>query len=409
MIILLVTILSVDSFAEQPLTLQDCISLARQNNPTLVQQKTSIERSNVGVTSAHSSYYPGVDLSSSYRNSGSSFGDRQGSYSTSIGLSYTIYDGGYRKAAVDAATAKVDVAKEAYHLSEDELILQVKGAFFKILQKQEQITLVQDVVKRRREDLVLINLKYEAGRESSPAVKEAEANVLQAEYDDKRAKDELVLAGVELNLLLGRPRRSEVVLEYRDAEIDFPPLESLIEEAMVGRPELLSATANTGALQAQVTQARSNYLPGVSFSSSYGLQGSELLDQRDNWGAGISVSLPIFDGFSRKAKVRDATLSLESQSDRIRELQQQIEEEVEQAYSTWELAQSIIEVNKSTLEAARNMYELTKLQYEQGKTSYFFLQQKETGLTQAETTQLSALYNLRVSAARLEKACGRTS
>ena len=425
-IILLLFVLSADSLAEQQvsqqpaenlarpleqplLTLQDCIALARTNNPTLAQLKTSIRKSNVSVTSAYSSYYPSVDFSTGYRNSGGFQGDRQGSYSSGIGLGFAIYEGGYRSAAVEAARAKVEVAKEQYRSLENQLTLQVKEAFFKILQKQEQISLVEDIVKRRKEDLVLITLKYEAGRESSPAVKEAEANLLQAEYDSKRAEEELALARVNLNLLLGRPGRAEVSLKYQDEAVSFPPVRTLIEEAKAERPELRSEKANTPALQAQVTQARSNYLPRVSLSSSYNLQGDEFMKQTTNWSAGISLSLPIFDGFSRKAKVSEATLSVENQNDVIRELEQQIEEEVEQASSTWELARSIIEVTKTTLEAARDMYQLTKLQYEQGLTSYFFLQQKESGLTQAENSHLQALLNLRISAARLEKAWGRTS
>jgi outer membrane protein len=408
-LILLVSILSADSLAEQSLTIQDCISLAIENHPTLAQLKTSIQKSNVGVSSAYSSYFPSMDLSTGYRNVGSSFGEREGSYSTGIGLNYAIYEGGYRGAGVKAARARVGVAEEQYRQSEQELILEVEEAFFSILQKQEQIALVEDAVKRRREDLVLINLKYESGRESLPAVKEAQANLLQAEYDRKRAEEELALARVTLNLLIGKPRRSELSLEYRDEDTRFPSLETLIEEAKAERPELRVEKANTVALRAQVTQAKSSYLPRVSLSSSYQWQGNEFLEQRDNWSVGVSLSLPIFDGFSTRARVQDATLSLESQSQRIREMERQIEEEAEQAYSTWELAQRIIKVTETTLGAARDMYELTKLQYEQGLTSYFFLQDKESGLTQAENNRLDALFNVRVAAAKLAKAWGRMS
>jgi len=400
---------SARNLAQRLLTLKECIALARDNNPKIAQLRTSIQKSYVSVTSAHSSYYPSVDFSTGYRNSEGFAGERQGSYSSSIGLGFAIYEGGYRGAAVEATRANVDVAKEQYRSSANEITLQVKEAFFKILQRQEQISLVEDIVKRRKEDLVLITLKYEAGRESSPAVKEAEANLLQAEYDRKRAEEELALARVELNLLLGRPGRAEISLEYRDEAVNFQPVAILLQEAKANRPELGSEKASTRALRAQLTQARSGYLPRISLSSSYNIQGDDFMKQTTNWGAGVSLSIPIFDGFSRKAKVSEAVLSVENQSDAVRELEQQIEGDVEQAYSTWELARSIIEVTETTLAAARDMYQLTKLQYEQGLTSYFFLQQKESRLTQAENSRLGALLNLRLSAARLEKACGRAS
>ena len=396
-------ILNSTSLAEQPFTLQDCLSLARENNPKLIQRKTTIEQAQVGVTSAYSSYYPSLDLSSGYSYS------EAGRYSTSIGVRYPLYQGGSIRAGVKVARAGVKIAEENYRLAEDEVILAVKEAFFRILQKQQQIALAEDILKRRKEDLVLIKLKYDAGRESSPAVKEAEANLLQAEYDKKQAEEELTLAQIELNLLLGRPRRAEVSIRYEHEDMKFPSLDRLIEEAKTQRPDIRSQRANTDVLEALVTQAKSNYFPKISLSSSYGMGGSEFLDQEGDWSAGISFSLPIFKGFSTKAKVQESTLSLKEQDVRIQELEQKIEEEIEQAYSKWKLAEKVIEVNDKTLQATREMYQLTKLQYEQGMTSYFFLQQKESDLTRAENNYVNALFNFRVASARLEKVWGRSS
>ena len=409
LVIFCLVVLNINSFAQQPLTVQDCISLAIENNPKVIQLKTAIEKSQTGVTSAYSSCYPGIDLSSSYRNNESSSGERMNSYSTSIGLSYPLYQGGSIQAGIKIAKAKVELSEENYRQGEDELTLSVKEAFFKILLKQEQITLTEDALKRRKEDLVLIKLKYGAGRESSPAVKESEANLLQAEYDKKQAEDELTLAKIELNLLLGRPRRAELSTSYAEESINFPSLDSIIEQAKTERPDIRYQRINKEVLKYQVTQAKSDHYPSISLSSSYGWQGTELLNQKGGWSAGLNLSLPLFDGFSRKAKVKESTLSLKEQDAIIVEVEQQIEEEIEQYYSNWELAEQIIEVNSKTLQASREMYQLTKLQYEQGLTSYFFLQQKESDLTSAENKQVNALYNLRVAIARLVNAWGRRS
>lgn len=398
-----------NSLAEQPLTLQDCLSQARENSRKLLQQRTSIEQSRLGVTSAYSSYYPGINFSSSYRINESSIGQQIGSYSGSIGLSNSLYQGGSIRAGVKIAKAKVEIAEEDYRQAEEEVILSVKEAFFNILLKQEQIALAEDVLKRRNEDLVLIRLKYDAGRESSPAVKEAEASLLQADYDKKQAQEELNLARIELNLLLGRPRRAEISVTYEDQSVQFPALDSLIADAGRLRPDMRAEKVNTEVLKAQVTQAKSDYYPRISVSSSYGWQGRGLSVREGDWSVGFSLSLPVFEGFSTKVKVQEAKLALNQQDIRLRELEQEIEQEIEQAYSSWELAGRTIEVNDKTLEAKREMYQLTKLQYEQGLTSYFILQQKESDLSSAESRQVNALYNLRLSVARLEKAWGRSS
>lgn len=395
--------------AQEPLTLQDCLSLAKVNSRKLLQQRTSMEQSRLGVTSAYSSYYPGINFSSSYRINESSPGQQMGSYSGSIGLSNSLYQGGSIRAGVKIAKAKVEIAQEDYRQAEDEVILSVKEAFFNILLKQEQIALAEDVLKRRNEDLVLIRLKYDAGRESSPAVKEAEASLLQAEYDKKQAQEELNLVRIQLNLLLGRPRKTEISVTYEDQSVEFPALDSLIADAGCLRPDISAEKVNTEGLKAQVTQAKSGYYPRISMSSSYGWQGEGLSIQDGSWSIGFSLSLPIFEGFSTKVKVQEANLALNQQDIRLQEMEQEIEQEIEQVYSNWELAGRTIEVNDKTLQAKQEMYQLTKLQYEQGLTSYFILQQKESDLSSAESRQVNALYNLRVSTARLEKVWGRRS
>ncbi len=405
---LLVTLCSVvlsnNSFATEPLTLEDCISLAKKENLNLIQARTTVDQARAGVMGAYSSYYPQLDLSSSYRYGEDQMGE--GSYSTNVGARYTLYKGGYIRASTRIARARVRIAEEDYRLAEGEVVLAVKEALFGILEKQEQIALAQNILERRKEDLVLLRLKYNVGRESSPAVKEAEAALLQAEHDRMKAEEELSLAKADLNLLIGRPRKQEVSVVPSDEEIEFPSLEQMIGEARTERPEIVAEQANRQVLAAQVTQAKSNYLPTLSFSSSYGLRGNQFVDQQTDWSMGVSLSLPIFDGFLTRARVKEATLSLRGEDTRIEQLRQRIEEELEQAWVDWQLAEENLEVTDKTLEAAREMYELTRLQYEQGRTSYFFLQQKENALTHAEYDQVNAVLRIRVAAAVLQKAWG---
>jgi len=383
------------------LSLQDCVSLALANNLKLSKAQSSLEQSRLGVTEAYSSYYPSLNLSSGYNYS------RDGRYSTSVGAGYSLYKGGSIGAGVKLAKAKVEMTEEEYRQAEDEIILSVKEAFFGILQNQEQLGLAKGILTRRNEALVLIKLRYEAGRESLPAVKEAEADLSKAEFDKMRAEEELSLSHITLNLLLGRPRNQEIAIAYEDEKFVFPALEKIISDAKSGRPEMRSLSANTRALDAQLTQAKSGYYPSVSLSSSYGWSGSELWDQEGSWGVGISLSFSLFDGFARRASVGQAKLSIKENNIEMRELEQELEQEIEQAWINLKLAEKTVEVNEKTLQAAKDIYQLTKMQYEQGKTSYFFLQQKESDLTSAENAIVSAQYNLRVMDARLLKAWGK--
>jgi len=402
-------IMSNSSFAADLLSLDDCISLAKENNLKLAQAATAIEKERAGLTDAHSLYYPSINLSSGYRNNEGLAGGREGRYSTNLSVRYPIYLGGYVGASTRIAEAEVEMAEVDYYLTESDVAFAVKEAFFRILQKRDQIALIDNIFKRREDDLVIIKLKYAAGRESSPAVQEAEANLLQAEYDRMKAEEELLLAKVELNLLLGRPRGEDISVWYQDEPMELSAVDSLVEEGKSERAELEFERLYREAVEARLTQAKSDYWPTISLSSSYGWQGDAPLEQEGGWSAGIDVSFSVFEGFSRKAKVTEATLALREEDLRLSELEDSIEEEIEQAYSSWKLAVVNLDVSEKSLDAVGEMYRLTKLQYEQGRTSYLFLQQKESALTRAELDHANALFNLRVARASLERAVGRRS
>jgi outer membrane protein len=394
----------------QPLTLDDCILLAKENNLELIQAKMNIDNARAALTEANSSYYPSLGLSSGYR-TGGDFSDSSNTssrFSSGVNASYALYRGGSIRAGSKIAKTRVEIAEENYRQKENEVVLSVKQTFLKILQTQEQITLISSILKRRDENLTLIKLNYSVGRENQPNVSQAEASLNQTEYDYMKAEQNLALAKLALNLLLNRSEQ-DINIIYEDKDMQFPLLDTLIETAKNQRPEVISEILNRDVVEVQLSQAKSNYLPALSISSSYGLGGDDFLKQSGSWSAGINLSLPLFNGFSTSAKVKQATIALEQEDLKLKNLENNIIEEVSQAYSNWKLGMKNLEVSSKTLQATRDAYQLTKLQYEQGRTSYFFLQQKESELTQAENGYVNALYNLRASGAALEQAIGRSN
>jgi outer membrane protein TolC len=217
---------------------------------------------------------------------------------------YPLFSGGNDRARVRQARAEADQAEGNFRLTESEIILSVKEVFFDILRQQKEEKLSADILERRREDLVLIKLKYRSGRESQPAVKESEANLLKAEYNRMAAERNLDLARTRLNFLLGKSKNEEFTLIPPDPSADFPSRESLLAEAPTLRPEVRAELAAREALSAQAGQARSGYLPSLSLFASTGFQGEEFADQESGWRAGANLSWSIFSGFSTRSLYR---------------------------------------------------------------------------------------------------------
>lgn len=392
----------------QTLTLADCINSAQENNLELLQSKLNIEQARAALREANGSLYPSLNLSSNYRTSGDLSDDIQESYSSGLSAQYTLYKGGSIRAGVKIAQTRLEIAKENFRAKQAEVVFAVQQAFYKILQIEEQMVLINGVLKRRQENLALLKLNYSVGRENLTNVEQAEVFVNQTEYDYLKAEQNLALAKLHLSRLIGLDNEN-IMIADQDQPAEFPALDSLIATGERERPEIIIEKLNRVILESQVSQARSSYLPSVSVSSSYGLQGDEFLQQSGSWSAGIGVSLPLFNGFATRARINQSQVAVKQQILKSENLRQNIATEIRLAYADWRIAQRNLEVGSKNLQATRNAYQLTKLQYEQGRTSYFFLQQKESELSNAENGYVNALFNLRSSVVSLHKAAGRSN
>ncbi|MCX8015492.1 MAG: TolC family protein, partial [candidate division WOR-3 bacterium] len=72
-----------------PLTLDDCIKIAKENNLELRQARLNIENARMGLAEANADYYPNIGLTSGYR-AGGNFSNRDitSNYSSGVSMSY---------------------------------------------------------------------------------------------------------------------------------------------------------------------------------------------------------------------------------------------------------------------------------------------------------------------------------
>jgi outer membrane protein len=387
------------------LSLDDCLNLALSNNPTVMAQKEAFIATETGVSISRSSLLPRLSASSGYTRSGN--GSASDSYSSSLSLSQTLFEGGANLASLRAARIQTEIARQNLNLTINAIVESVRQAFYSVLQKEDRLSVTENILKRRKEDLVLIRLKYRAGIESDAAVEEAEANLAGAEYDEMTAREGLRLAKVGLNFLMGRSK-DEILDIVRDEKMfEFPSRDEAVLAGLEDRPELSRERSRLELENAYLSQSRSEFFPDLSLSASVGRRGEDFLQGDDTWSAGVNLSLPMFQGFKRTASYSQRQANQREQEAQYSQTRQSVEEEIEKAYSDWVLAKKRMEVAQKSLSAATGMYSLTRLQYQQGTVAYFVFQQRELSLTRAENERVNALFNLYSAGAALEKALGR--
>jgi outer membrane protein TolC len=180
------------------------------------------------------------------------------------------------------------------------------------------------------------------------------------------------------------------------------------------RASLRAADEQVEIREQQIRIARSNYLPTVSFNTSYGrlIYPSTLFsfdaDWRTDWTLGVSVQIPIFDGFRRSAQVQQARVELEQAKAQRSQLKEAVQVQYEQAVGEKQRALAEIDARRRTVDQAQRVYDLTELRYGKGLATQLDVFSAQLSLNQARTNLAQAVTDFYVADAQVDRAVGGT-
>src|SRR5439155_9450643 len=121
-------------------------------------------------------------------------------------------------------------------------------------------------------------------------------------------------------------------------------LEEFIQRALSQRPDLVAKLANIRARRAEVRKARAAYYPKVALNANAGWTELDVRVRNSPYfggnepvyGAGISIELPLFDGFARRKKLRIAESELRGAEDELSNSRDSVIREVWKARTDFE-------------------------------------------------------------------------
>jgi outer membrane protein len=109
---------------------------------------------------------------------------------------------------------------------------------------------------------------------------------------------------------------------------------------------------------------------------------------------GISLSLPLFDGFQKKSRIDQTNLNIGMVEENLKQMEQSVALDVSNAEIQYRNALENIRNEKDNWKLAEDVYADTRLQYQQGTGSPLDLIQAETSLKEAQNNYTSKLFNL---------------
>jgi outer membrane protein TolC len=183
---------------------EECIRLAQSAAPEIKSAEETVRKAEAGVAAAKAEYIPDITAFGrwDYQNGVAFLFHNYGV--VGIGLSYTLFDGGKKKAVISERQAQRDQAIENLRRLQDEAAVNVQKAFDKIDQSRSLVDVAAQAVTLREEGDRLAGVQLGYGVLVSSKRSEAVEALTRARADLLKARLGYLESQAELAALIGR-------------------------------------------------------------------------------------------------------------------------------------------------------------------------------------------------------------
>lgn len=381
--------------APTKLNLQQAVQLAVDKNPDLQKIRLNLDLAKADYLRSVGVFLPTLNgnLSYNYRNgdnynpyTGAILNSKSESYSWGLSSNLNLFNGLSDFKGFETSEYNLETSKLQFGRSVQTTILDVTSNFLLVLQRQELLKISKEDLSYQEEQLKKIQEMTRLG--SRPMVDlynqqytraNAELNVINAQKNFEIAKSDLVAL-----LALDPTSEYEIdmpVLDGIKADEQFNSLSQLLSTALSQRPDYQAAKVSIKSRENAVWQAYSNYAPSLNASWNWGGSGNpdltkgvgdQLLNQRF-YSVGLTLSVPIFNGFQTNYIVEQASVSLKNSQYDLEKLERTIQIGVKQAWLDYKSYRKAYEASEAQFKAASLLKETAQERYNVGAGSYLEL------------------------------------
>ena len=402
--------------------MQECIDYAMANNITLQKSKLQKQSATEDLKGSKAALLPTLNASTNqsvgyqpWKDSGVST-VTNGMVNTKVDKTY--YNGSY---AVNAQwtvwngnrnTNTIKLSK----ITEDEAELQSKETANsiqeRIAQLYTQILYLDENVKVNEQMLETAKKNEERGQEMVNVGKMSKADLAQLsaqratdEYNIVETRSQLLNYKLQLKQLLEITDETDfdvAIPEITDTMVlkEVPTLQGVYEQALLNRPEIERSKLAIKSSDVNLSVAKAGWLPTVSMTGSFGTSTNSL--SSNGWGkqmktnfdamAGVSVSVPIFDGRSTKTSVNKAKIQQLSAQLDLLDQQKTLYSTIQEYWLNAQTNQQKYKAACATVESEQQSFDLLQEQFRLGLKNIVELMTGKDNLLSAQQNQLQSKY-----------------
>lgn len=399
---------------EKKWTLSECIDYAVTHNIEVKQSDNQIQNLKVEKNTLRNSFLPNLNAGASQNftfgrslNQNNTYEDSNIQNSSfSVTTEIPIFAGFKRTASIAQNRFDLLAAEANRTLIENNLSLNVAGAYFQILLNKEIYHIALEQIQLTKEQEACTQLLIENGKAAESQLYDVRAQLADDELTATEAKNSLRLAFLELAQLMELKGHERFDIDSLGREISVPDMLSpvnIYQYAVTCMPQIRQAYYTLQSKTKGIRIAKSRYYPTLSFAAgintNYYDNGSGLgetfrrqLNNNMQKSLCFTISIPLFDRFSTRNQVRTARIDEDNARLSLENEKKQLYKNIEQAYTD---AISAFEKYRSTTKAVAANQEAHRYameKYAAGKSTVFEYNEVKMKLANALSQQSQAKY-----------------
>ncbi len=396
------------ALGETTMKLNDCVRELVKNNPELRASNETVKKARSDFLNKYSTFLPqiyatgGANKSKSESDNG--YSDAT-SYNASLTARQSLFAGFRNLATLNQSRALLRASEMNFLRIKSNLSYSLKTSFANMLFVQEFTKLATAITARRKSNLDLVQLRFEAGREHKGSYLRSRAFLHQAQFEDTEAKRAISVARRWLATTMGW-KNDAIITVAGKWDVSVPSKTMHFLDLVKSTPDHLEAMAKWRAARESVRVVKSDFYPEWSASASLGRNGDSLFPDHNQWSIGTTISFPLFEGGSRFYSMRSARAEERASEANLMDSDNQTVSMIEEKFAAWQDAVEQREVQAEFLRAGEVRAEIARSQYSNGLLSFQDWDQIENELINYQKAMLNSHRDAFIAQAAWEKAIG---
>lgn len=316
-----------------------------------------------------------------------------------VSLQQLLFDGQVF-IGLQARKASIDFQEAAAKVTEENIKTNIYKVYYQLVVSKTQIELLDANIKRLQKLDYDVRALYKNGFAERIDIDKIEVQLNNLSTEKIKAMNSIAMGYIGLKTLIGMPAADTLVLtdtlDYNQIKEDVTSQEYNYED----RKDFQYLTSAKQLNNYNVKRYELSKLPTVALGASY----SKLAQRnqfnffgKGDWftasSIGLNISVPIFSGFAKDARIKKAKIELQQTSNQLENLKLNIDQSVEQARLKYKIAIATLDFQKNNMALAEKVYQQTKKKYEAGTGSNTEINAADVDLKAAQTNFISALYD----------------